>query len=122
MDAGTATDDVTDAIAHIAMQRLEMEKEAGRTTACNEALRKLHELLRQEQEALQRDGPETRHPANIAAIGTEIKKVTQLMGATRQRPISRDSRPGRNPMPPRGGTGMPGRNKGRRTMGRTGGR
>ena len=122
MDAGTATDDVTDAIAHIAMHRLDMEKEAGRTTACNDALRKLNELLKQEQEALQQHGPETRHPANIAAIGIEIKKVTQLMGATRQRQISRDPRPGQNQMSRRGGTGMPARNKGRRTMGRTGGR
>ena len=43
------SDEVIDAIAQIELQRQEMEKEAGLAAACNEALRKLHELLERER-------------------------------------------------------------------------
>ena len=123
MDTETATDDVTDAIAHIEMHRQESAKKAGLAAACNEALRKLHEILNHEQEASQRHGPGTRHPANIDAVAAAIEKVKKLADAgnrgagrghvhdQQQKRISRPSAPHN-----------PARNKGRRTMGRRGDR
>jgi len=55
------SDEVMDAIAQIELHRQEMEKEAGAAAACNEALRKLHELLEREREALQLHGPGEPH-------------------------------------------------------------
>ncbi len=121
MDTVTATDDVIDAIAHIEMHRQESVKEAGLATACNEALRKLHELLDQEQEALQRLGPGTRHPANMEAVRIEIGRVKKLLGTTSQSSVSRAAQPGKHPVLMRSRSRSPARNKGRRTMGRRGG-
>ena len=75
MGPETATDEVTDAIAHTEMHRQETEKEAGLAAACNESLRKLHELLDREKQALQLHGPSTGHSANIEAVTAEIKRV-----------------------------------------------
>jgi len=122
MNTVTASDDVVDAIASIEMHRQESAKETGLAAACDEALRKLHELLGQEQEAFQRHGPGTLHPANVAALTAEIERVQRLAKA-----------PGRVAMPghersQRQNPGRPGephnrpRGKGRRTMGRRGGR
>ena len=69
MNTETASDEVTDSIAHIEMHRQETAKEASLSSACNEALRKLHELLKHEQEELQKNGPQSQHTANITALG-----------------------------------------------------
>ena len=75
------TDHVRDAIAHIEMHRQEMAKEASVAVACNEALRKLHELLDGEREALQLHGPGAGHAVNIEAVMAEMERVKGLAGA-----------------------------------------
>jgi hypothetical protein len=78
MDPATASDDVIDLIASIETHRQKMGKESDHATACNEALRKLHELLEREREALQSHGAGTRHSANVEAVTIEIEKVKKL--------------------------------------------
>jgi hypothetical protein len=80
MDTVTASDDVIDLIAGIEMHRQKMGKESDHATACNEALRKLHELLEREREALQSHGADTRHSANVETVTIEIEKVKKLAG------------------------------------------
>ena len=123
MGTGRATDDVIDAIALIEMHRQVMQKESGPAAASSEALRRLHELLEHEKQALQLHGPAAGHPANIEAVTAGIEKVKKLAGGgnpgagrgfvhgQRQK---RMSRPGAPHNPPR--------NRGRRTMGRRGDR
>ena len=118
-----ATDEVIDMIADIEMQRQEMEKKAGLAASCSSALRRLQELLDREMEALQRSGPDARHPENVEAVTTEIKRVKGLAVITSQGPAPKSAYPWQRKMSwkndaPRG----PARNKGRRTMGRAGGR
>ena len=122
-----ATDEAIDAIADIEMQRREMEKEAGLAASCSSALRKLHELLDREKEVLQLHGVVTGHPANVDAVLVEIERVKRLAAVTDQGHPSRnadraglrqESRQKSWHDAPRN----PGRNKGRRTMGRAGGR
>jgi hypothetical protein len=119
-----ASDEVTDAIAHIEMHRQEMEKEAGLATACNDALRKLHELLKEEQEALQRNGPGTLHALNVEVISNKIRDVKKMMGNSGQSSSPRqpqgEKRGGPQQQPQRNGPRQPAKNKGRRTMGRRG--
>ena len=113
------TYEVMDAIARIEMHRQEIEMEAGVATACNEALRKLHELLDREREALQSPGPGAGHAANVEALTAEIERVKTLAGGVA---MPKHERPGRQhpvrTVPPHNRP----RNKGRRTMGRGGGR
>ena len=121
MNTESASDEVTDSIAHIEMHRQEMAKEASLASACNEALRKLHELLKHEQEELQKNGPDSQHKANIAALTGAIERVKRLTGVKNPGPPSKDRRPeGRRQTPMRGANAGPARNKGRRTMGRRG--
>jgi len=116
-----ASDEVTDSIAHIEMQRQEMAKETSLASACNEALQKLQELLKHEQEKLQNNGPDSRHTANMAALAGAIERVKRLTGVKNAGPPSTDRRPGgRRQTPMRGANPAPARNKGRRTMGRRG--
>ena len=122
MDKVMPTDEVTDAIAHIEMHRQEMAKEAGLAAACNEALRKLHELLEHERHALQPENPQPGHAANIAAVTGEISRVKGLAGARTPAPGSRRERPRQQQLSQRTGPRNPARNKGRRTMGRRGDR
>ena len=119
MGAGMATDEVTDIIANIEMQRQEMEKEAGLAAACSEALRKLHELLYREKKALQLHGPSTGHSANIEAVMIEIKRVKKLSGITSQGSIPKTARPGQRQVSWQNEPRNPSRNRGRRTMGRS---
>ncbi len=121
MDIKTASDEVIDAIASIEAHRQDMEREAGRAAACSEALRKLHELLEREREALQVHGPGTLHAVNIEAVTMEIKKVKSLAGVAGQGSGSRSAAPGQRrgssrKQPPHN----PPRNHGRRSMGRRG--
>jgi hypothetical protein len=119
MDTETAADDIIDAIAQIEMNRQESAKMAGLTTACNEALRKLREMLVHEQEAAQRHGEGTRHPANAGALTAAIDKVKNLAGVegkgARAPHGQKRIRPSRAPY-------QPPRNRGRRTMGQRGDR
>jgi len=116
-----ASDEVTDSIAHIEMHRQEMAKETSLGSACNEALRKLQELLKHEQEESQKSGPDSQHKANIAALTGAIERVKRLAGVKSPGPPSRDRRPGvRRQTTMRGANPAPARNKGRRTMGRRG--
>ncbi|HSD43360.1 MAG TPA: hypothetical protein VLD36_16020 [Burkholderiales bacterium] len=123
------TDEMMDAIAHIEMHRQEMEKAASVAAAYNEALRKLHELLTREREALRLHGPGAGRAANVEALTAEIERVKRLSGeAGRVKRLSGEAggvaherfqrqkrvRPGQPHNPPR--------TKGRRTMGRSSGR
>ena len=115
------TDEMMDAIAHIEIHRQAMEKETNRAAACNEALRKLHELLDQERAALQSHGPDAGRAENVAAVVAEIERVKKLAGAGGQ---GGNPRHGRSQQPRPVGPGQQHnrpRNKGRRTMGRRGG-
>jgi hypothetical protein len=113
---------VMDAIAQIEAHRQGMAKESNVTAACNEALRRLHELLDDERKRLQSAGPGVEHTEDITAVTAEIERVKRLAGAAgkgampghprAQRP--QDVRPDQPHNRPR--------TKGRRTMGRTSGR
>jgi hypothetical protein len=119
MDGETATDDVTDNIAHIEMQRQAATKEEGLAASCREALRKLQELLDGEKAALRRQEPDAGHSPNIDAVTIEIQKVKKLARAPdAEGSGSRHLRHGQqqNARP------TPARNKNRRTMGRPGDR
>lgn len=122
MKTVTASDEVTDAIALIEMQRQEMEKESGRAAASSEALRKLHELLDREKAAPQPHDPGTGYLANTEAVMIEIKRVQQLAGGKGEGKIAKNPSPHRHQMSAHSGTRNPARNKGRRTMGRRGDR
>lgn len=118
-----ATDEVIDAIAGIEMQRREMEKEAGLAASCSSALRKLHEILDREKGALQLHGAGTGHPENVEAVMVEIERVKGLAVITSQGPAPRSAYPGqRRKVSWRNAHRSPARNRGRRTMGRAGGR
>lgn len=116
-----ATDEVIDAIADIEMKRRETEKAAGFAMSCSSALHRLNELLDHETEALRLRGPGAGHPANVEAVKIEIGRVKGLAAPkgqnsfpnarTEQRQVSWSNAP-RNPA----------RHRGRRTMGRAGGR
>lgn len=116
------SDKVMDAIAHIEMHRQEMAKEGGLAAACNEALRKLHELLESEREALQLHGPGAGHAANVEAVTAEIERVKKLAGAAGKGAMPKHERAQRQwPARTAQARHRP-RTKGRRTMGRAGGR
>jgi len=127
LETNPATDEVIDMIADIEIQRQAMEKNAGLAASCGAALRKLHELLEREKEALQLHGAGTGHPANVEAVAIEIERVKRLTvtrgqghpprNADRAGPrwVSRQKSWQNAPR-------NPARNKGRRTMGRAGGR
>jgi hypothetical protein len=121
-ETASASDEVIDAIADIEMERQVMEKEGGLAASCSSALRRLHELLDREQEALQLHGPDARHPENVEAVAVEIERVKGLSVITSQRPAARSAYPGQRNMAWRNAPRNPARNKGRRTMGRAGGR
>jgi hypothetical protein len=117
-----ATDEVIQMIAAIEAQRQAIEKEAGLAAACSSALRKLHELLDREREALQLRGPAAGHPENVEAVTIEIGRVKQLTVATSQRPARKGAYGGQGKTSWRNAHHSPARNKGRRTMSRGGGR
>jgi hypothetical protein len=117
-----ATDEVIGAIADIEMQRQAMEKEGGLAASCSAALRRLHELLDREKEALQLRGPDAGHSKNVEAVATEIERVKGLTAITNPGPSPRGAYPGQRKATWRDAQRSPARNKGRRTMGRGGGR
>jgi hypothetical protein len=116
------TAEITNAIAHIEKHRQAMAKEANATAACNEALRKLHEILDREYEALQLPGASDEHAAIVEAIKAEIERVKRLTGAPGKGVKPKHGQP---PSQKHVGPSQPhyhSRNKGRRTMGRSSGR
>ena len=117
-----ATDEVIDAIADIEMQRQAMEKEGGLAASCSSALRRLHELLDHEKEALQLHGSDARHPENVEAVAIEIERVKGLTAIAKPGPAPRGAYPGQQKATWRNAHRSPARNRGRRTMGRAGGR
>ncbi|MBI3067960.1 MAG: hypothetical protein HYY79_03510 [Betaproteobacteria bacterium] len=117
-----ATDEVTDMIASITVQRQATEKETGSAAACAVALRRLEELLDRETEALRLHGPDTDRPANIDAVTIAISKLKKLAGATSRLSIPERTNRGPREVPRRDAPRHPVRNRGRRTMGRSGGR
>ena len=80
MNDDMTSDEVTDAIAHIEMNRQETVKESGLAHACSESLRKLNELLEQERAVAQTTNPPGGNLVNIEAINREIRKVKSLAG------------------------------------------
>ena len=118
----SAADEVIDAIAGIELKRRETEKEAGLAASCNSALRKLHEFLDREKEALQLRGPDAGNPQNVEAVTAEIERVKRLTVVTSQGPGARGAYPSRRKASWQDARRTPPRNKGRRTMGRAGGR
>ena len=123
MDTEIATDDVTDSIAHIEMHRQAAAKETGLAVSCSEALRKLHELLAGERAALRRQESGAGHSANIDAVTLEIEKVKKLArAASPEGRVSKQQRSGQQQVPWQNARPSPARNKGRRTMGRSGDR
>lgn len=122
MSVEKASDEVIDAIAYIEMQRQDMEKQSNPAAACNLALRKLQEVLHQEQQAAQQQPPGARHPANIEALENEIRRVKQILGGAGRNSRPGGPRPGGPQMQHRDKGHRQARNRGRRAMGRSGGR
>ena len=123
MSTRMASDEVTDGIAAIEMHRQGTEKESGLAVACTEALRKLHQLLEQEKEALQMHGPDTVSAANVEAVSNEITRIQAMAGLKSQGPMPANTRRrGAQPVPRADKPHNSPRNRGRRPMGRTGGR
>jgi hypothetical protein len=121
-ETASASDEVIDMIADIESQRQATVKEGGLAASCSAALRRLHELLEREKEALQLRGPDAGHPENVEAVATEIERVKGLTVITSQRPAARSAYPGQPKAAWRNAHRSPARNRGRRTMGRAGGR
>src|SRR3990172_4514858 len=121
-ETASASDEVIDMIAEIEMQRQATVKEGGLAASCSVALRRLHELLERAKEALQLRGPDAGHPENVEAVAIEIERVKGLSVITSPRPAARSAYPGQRNVAWRNAPRSLARNKGRRTMGRAGGR
>jgi hypothetical protein len=117
-----ATDEAIDAIADIEMLRRTTEKDAGFAMSRSSALHRLRERLDHEMEGLRLRGPGSGHLGNVQAVKAEIARVTALSAATTQGPAARNAYPGQREVSWRNASRNPAGNKGRRTMGRTGGR
>ena len=114
-------DEVTDLIASIEMHRKEIEREAGLEASRNYALRRLQQALEEEQHAAQLHGSSPMRVATAEALANEIRRVGSLSRAATQRPPG-----GGRPQQPRNhghdAQRKPPKSRGRRTMGRRGGR
>jgi hypothetical protein len=122
MNTELPTDAMIDVIASIEMQRREAEREFGGPAACSGALRSLQELLDRENAALRLHGPGTEHAANVSALTIEIGKVTKMASLTGRISLPKNVDTGQREMLRRNAPRNPARNRGRRTMGRSGGR
>jgi hypothetical protein len=105
------TDDIIDLIASIEMHRQELEREAGLEASRNYALGRLQEALLSEQVAESRE-----------ALAGAIKRVQALGSRASQRPTLKPGRPAPAGKSRRDGQGRSSRTRGRRMMGRGGGR
>lgn len=122
MSTRMASDEVTDAIAAIEMHRQGTEQESGLAVACSEALGKLQALLEQEKEALQLHGPDTVHAINVEAVANGIRRVQSMVGGKGQGTMTRSARPRAQQLPRPEKSHTPPRSRGRRNIGRSGGR
>jgi hypothetical protein len=113
---------VIDRIAEIESQRQAMQNDAGLAASCSSALRRLHELLDREKTALQQHGTDAGHPENVEAVAAEIERVKGLAAITNPGPAPRAAYPGQRKSTWQNAHRSPARNRGRRTMGRAGGR
>ncbi|SRR6266571_2288837 len=105
------TDDVIDLIASIEMHRQELEREAGLEASRSYAVKRLQEALLSEQVAESRE-----------ALALALKRVQALGSRASERPTLRPSRPAPQGRSWRDARGRSSRTRGRRTMGRGGGR
>jgi hypothetical protein len=114
--------DVANTIARIEQHRQALEKEGGAAAACNEALRRLHELLEREHQALQTHGDDALLATNIEAVKAEIERVKKLAATAGKGVMPKRGFPqGKKHVGPSRPHGVP-RTKLRRTMGRSSGR
>jgi hypothetical protein len=120
-----ASDEVTDDIAHVEMQRQDMEKEAGLAAACTMSLRKLQEILQREQQVLLVNPGSPEQAANVEAVSVEIERVKGLAGLKHRGQSSKKAqarqprRPWRNNAP-QDASQKPHKPRGRRNMRRRG--
>ena len=117
-----ATDGVIDEIAEIEMQRRETERKAGLAASCSSALQRLNGLLDHEEKASVPGGLDAGHPGNVEALKLEIVRVSALSTPRMQESIPTYVRTEQRPVSWHNAPRNPARNKGRRTMGRDGGR
>ena len=122
LETTPATGEVIDAIADIEMKRRETEREAGFAMSCSSALHRLNELLDHVAEALRLRGPDAGHPENVEAVKNEIGRVKVLAGAHGRGPASKHAYRGERKATWQDASHGTGRTRGRRTMGRAGGR
>jgi hypothetical protein len=118
MASPTGTEELTDLIASIEMERQARAQEVGNAVACAAALRKLQALQASEKEALALHGPSADHSSNLAALTVEIGRVQKLGGATNRLSLPDNPRREQGNGSRRGAPRAPIRNHGRRTMGR----
>jgi hypothetical protein len=105
------TYDSVDLIASIEMHRQELEREAGLEASRSYALGRLQEALLSEQVAESRE-----------ALAAAIKRVQALGSRVSQRPTLKPGQPAPPGKSRRDGQGRSSRTRGRRMMGRGGGR
>jgi hypothetical protein len=120
--AAFSSNAVIDAIAAIETIRQTTEQEAGFAMSRSAALHRLQELLDHEAEGLRLRGPGSGHLENVHAVKTEIVRVKGLSAVTNQGPAGRNPYPGQHKVSWRDASQGPVKNRGRRTMGRAGGR
>jgi hypothetical protein len=121
MAAITSREELAEVIASVEVERQAAARESGNAAACIVALRKLQELQTHEKEALTAHGPSAVHSANLATLGAEIGRVQKLAGTTNHRlsvPNKARSEEANGTRPD--STRAPVRNRGRKTMGRSG--
>ena len=119
MNPEAASDEIVATIAGVDRHRQEMEKESDPAKACNEALRKLHELLDHERKALQLHGPGTRHASNVGAVEAAIARLQKLAGTANPGAIPKNPLPGRHQVSPQDASPTIPRSKARRRTGRS---
>ncbi|HSQ05785.1 MAG TPA: hypothetical protein VLN59_17225 [Burkholderiales bacterium] len=122
MESPRGSEELTDVIASIEMERQERAREVGNAAACVAALHKLQALHVSEKEALQLNGPSAEHSANLAALAVEIGRVQKMGGGSNRLSLPDAPRREQGKGARRGAPRAPIRNHGRRTMGRSGGR
>ena len=116
-------DEVTDLIASIEMHRKEIEKETGLEASRTYSLQRLQQALQIEQEASQQPDANPVRVATAAALANEIKRVGSLSRGASQRPQGGGGRPQQQPRNPRPQDQRHApKSRGRRNMGRGGGR
>lgn len=115
LESPRGTEELTDIIASIEMERQESAREVGNAAACAAALRKLRTLHTGEKEALQSHGPSAEHSANLAALTVEIARVEKLTGTAHRLSLPDNPQREKRDGGPRDARRRPIRLRGRRT-------